>query len=398
MAQEYQPKRFFRHAPNRLLNRYFSEHRVLAEVDFAKLTETQVEPIYEAWLKLPEDTRNDMERDFQEVDDLAAEGGTKAILDEARFHDEDLAEQFAKLKGFHERALWTLLERPKYWPGAVYFHRADSVPDSYWRRRKNVPRKPANYDQSSAEVRKLEQDLGNYFFTMQGRGNRNCKVECYRRGDLDCFFAYPEDYAQASVEWAGKKFTRRVHHPAFEIIFVYSQAEGTLDVYLAGDRKPVADLQAIFAQAILKAELGPDEKDERVYELGRLRARNFQFNYAPESGITDVAVCRMRMKIHGKKEHIALDADPSYNKLAIFDLLDKVTKGIPVAQMALNKVGFKVTFAHTPGARRQPTRTFDISWPNSCNLKHDGRDLIIRKMLADSDIEPREPSLPDRAT
>ncbi len=397
MAQEYQPKRFFRHAPHRLLKRYFAERGVLAEVDFGKLTETQVEPIYEAWLNLPEDARNEMERDFQEVDDLATEGGTKAILDEARFHGEDLAEQLAKLKGFHERALWTLLERPKYWPGAVYFHRADSVPDSYWRGRKNVPRKPANYDQNSPEVRQLEQNIGNYFFTMQGRGNRNCKVECYRRGDLDCFFAYPEDYAQATVEWAGKKFTRRVHHPAFEIIFVYSQADGMLDVYLAGDRKPVADLQAIFAQAILKSELGPDEEDERVYELGPLRSRTFQFVYAPESGIVAVAVCRLRLKVHGKNERIGLEADPSYNKLAVFDLLDRVTKGIPLAQMALTKVGIKVTFAHTPGARRQPTRTFDISSPNYCSLRHDGRDLIIRKMLADSGIEPREPAKQERA-
>lgn len=396
MAREYQPRQFFRQVPNRWLKRYFDGKNVLAEVDFAKLPETKVEPIHEAWLKLPDDARNDMERDFREVHDLATEGGNKAILDEAQFHGEDLTGPFAKLDDFHERALWTLLERPKFWPGAVYFHRADSVPQSYWRERKNVPRKPANFDQNSAEVQKLEKDISAYLFTMQGRG-QNCKVECYRRGDLDYFFAYPEDYAQASVEWAGKKFMRRIHHPAFEIIFVYSRAEGKLAIYLAGDRKPVPDLQAIFAEAILKAELGPDEKDECVYELAPLRFRTFQFTYAPESGITDVAVCRLRLAVHGRKDRITLEADPSYNKQAIFDLLDKVTKGIPLVQMTVNRVGIKVTFAHAPGARRQPTRTFDITWPNSCNLKHDGRDLIIRKMLADSGIEPREAPKPDKA-
>jgi hypothetical protein len=50
MAQEYQPRRFFRNAPNRLLERYFAKHKALSEVDFGALTETQVEPIYEAWL------------------------------------------------------------------------------------------------------------------------------------------------------------------------------------------------------------------------------------------------------------------------------------------------------------------------------------------------------------
>ena len=86
-------------------------------------------------------------------------------LDEARWHDEDLAEQFAKLTGFHEHAFWTLLERPKYWTGALAFHHADSVPFSYGRKRKNVPRKPASGE--PAGVRQLEQNLSDHFRKMQ---------------------------------------------------------------------------------------------------------------------------------------------------------------------------------------------------------------------------------------
>jgi hypothetical protein len=43
--------------------------------------------------------------------------------------------------------------------------------------------------------------LINYFHE-EGRGN-NCKVDCYKRGKLNYFFAYPEDYAEASIEWDG---------------------------------------------------------------------------------------------------------------------------------------------------------------------------------------------------
>jgi hypothetical protein len=394
MVQEYQPRRFFRNAPNLLLQRYFAARNVLSEVDFDALTETQVEPIYGAWLTLSDDARKEMEQDFQDIDDLATEGGSKAIMDEARWHGEDLAEQFASLTGFHEHAFWTILERPKYWLGALAFHHADTVPLSYWRKRKNVPRKPASVDAIS--IRQLEQNLSNYFHKMQGRGE-NCKVDCYNRNDLDYFFAYPEDYAQASVEWVGKEFKRRPHHPAFEIIFVYSQNDGTLDIYLTGDRKPVPDLQAIFADTILKAELGPDEKDERIYDLNPMRSRQFQFVYGPESGIADVAVKKLRLTVYGKKERILLEADPTYNKHAIFDLLDKVAKGIPLTQMAVTQVGIKVTFAHNPTSRKVSARSFDINWPNSCSLKHDKRDLIIRKLLADSGIEPREPAKDDSA-
>ena len=394
MARHYQPKRFFRHAPNRLLQRYFADRNLLHEVDFDALTETQVDLIYEAWLKLPEDARNVIEQDFQDIDELATEAGSKAILDEARWHGEDLAQQFASLAGFHEHAFWVNLERPKYLPGALAFHHADAVPASYWRKRKNLPRRPASVDPVS--VGKLEQNLGNYFHTMQGRG-QNCKVDCYRRNNLDYFFAYPEDYSQASVEWVGKEFKRRPHHPAFEVIFVYSQNDGSLDIHLSGDRKPVPDLQVIFADMILKATLGPDEKDERVYDFNPLRSRDLQFVFRPESGIADVAVKKLRLQVHGTSERIVLEADPSNNKQAVFDLLDKVTRGIPLSQMTITQVGIKVTFAQCALSRKPCVRTFDIYWPNSCSLKHDGLDLIIRKMLADSGIEPREPAKDESA-
>jgi hypothetical protein len=38
----------------------------------------------------------------------------------------------------------------------------------------------------------------------------------------------------------------------------------------------VPDLQAIFADTILKSELGPDEKDERVYDLNPVRSRQLK--------------------------------------------------------------------------------------------------------------------------
>lgn len=73
-----QPRRFFRNASNRLLKRYFIARDALPEVDFGALTETQVEPIYEAWLKLSDDARKGMEQDFQDIGELATEGRIKS--------------------------------------------------------------------------------------------------------------------------------------------------------------------------------------------------------------------------------------------------------------------------------------------------------------------------------
>lgn len=114
MGQQYSPKSFFRKIPNLFLQQYFCTRNVLIDFDFGKLSETKIEPLYEAWLNLPEDIRNEIEQEFQEIVELATEGGSKAILDVARQHEEDLAIKFSTLKGFHEHAFWTFLERPKY--------------------------------------------------------------------------------------------------------------------------------------------------------------------------------------------------------------------------------------------------------------------------------------------
>ena len=387
MSKHYSPKSFFRSTSNAYLKRYFSERGVLRDVPFDALSEMQIAPIYEAWLKLPEDVRNEMERDFQVINEMACEAGARAILDEAKWHGEDLVEQFASLEGFNEKAFWTFLERPKYWVGASAFHHADTVPTSYWRKRKNLMRSPAKEDAES--IRQLENHLSHYFHRTQGRG-QNCKVDCYKRGALDYFFAYPEDYARSSIEWEGKEIKRRSHRPAFEVIFVYSQGEGTLNVFLSGSRKTVPELQAIFVDAILGLELGENQTDERVYDLALLKQAEMQFNYSPESGITQVAVKKLRLKIRGTNERITLEADPTHNDRAVYDLLGKLRITFPLSQIDITQVGFVVTFAHQPSRGKPVTRSFDICWPNSCTLGHDGRDAVIRQMLADSGIEPRD--------
>ena len=51
----------------------------------------------------------------------------------------------------------------------------------------------------------LADRIRNYFHRTEGRG-KNCVVETFRRGELDYFFAYPEDYSQQSIEWVDGEF------------------------------------------------------------------------------------------------------------------------------------------------------------------------------------------------
>lgn len=386
MAKHYSPRNFFRQVPNKLLAQYFSKHGLMTNIDFSKLSETKIDAVYEEWLRLPEDVRNNHEQQFQEINEMATEGGSKAILDEANYYEENLAEKFAGFKGFYERAFWTYLERPYYWKGATVFRHADTIPQSYWRKRKNLPRKPANVNNEA--IKALEYKLSDYFHHKEGRG-KNCQVECYKRNELDYFFAYPEDYAQASIEWDKKALIKRHHHPAFENIFVFSSCDGTLDIYTNGNKKIVADLQAIFSETILNAKLVNEVKDNRVYDLRPLLSRSFQFIYSPSSGIIDTLVTKFRLVLYGQNEYITLQVDPSEDKYSIYNLLEKIGKSVYLPRVGVTQVRLKVKLAHPSKPDKHKTVSFDITYPNSCNLKHNDENMVIRKMLLDSGIEAK---------
>lgn len=91
-------------------------------------------------------------------------------------------------------------------------------------------------------------------------------------------------------------------------------------------------LQSFFAEAILKeTELKPDEDDNRVYDLNPLRDRNFPFIYDAGSGIGSVVVSKLRLSSKvNEGDRIALEADSKIDSDAVYDLLDRVAKSVPM--------------------------------------------------------------------
>ncbi len=216
-------------------------------------------------------------------------------------------------------------------------------------------------------------------------------VEPFRRGDLDYFFGFPEDYSQQSIEWVNGEFGRRPHNPAFEVIYVYSQKEGSLDLNFRGSYKGIEPLQGMFAMAILKLpELPPDPKDERVYDLNPLRQKGFDFVYDAGSGIQDVVVKKLRLSSKVKEgDRITLEADAIHSRDAAYELLDKISKSIPLHLYNVTRV--ELTASIVVDANTPPKAvTIRITHPNSCSLKYDELDLKLRDMLNASGIEPKE--------
>ncbi len=366
--------------PIHLLARYFEGREGLQTLQSAATNDAPLDDLFAAWLELPDGLRHDMDAEFREIFELSCDKGFRAIIDEAAWNQAsepqalmEFVGKLAALANHYERALVTFIEHRRFWKGATLFFHADTLP--YWRKRKNLPHVPAAVDGDS--LRELEALISSYFHRAEGRG-KNCVVEPFRRGELDYFFAYPEDYSQQSVEWVEGKFARRPHNPAFEVIFVYSQREGSLDLNYRGAPKAVEPLQGMFATAILKLpELPCDPKDGRVYDLNLLSQRSFDFIFDQGSGIKTVAIKKLRLSSKVKRgDRVTLEADASGGPHAVHDLLEKFGNALPLHLYNVTQVELAASVM-TDASKPSKSVAIRITYPNSCSLKYDELHLKL---------------------
>jgi hypothetical protein len=395
MARHYSTRDFFRQMPNALLARYFQDQGLFGDLDFAAMKEGKPDELFSAWLELADSQRREMDMESQEIFEMSCEKGFRAIIDEAGWQLQDdqdglisFIEKLSALPNHYERAMITFLDHYEFWRGATRFYHADSL--TYWRKRKNMSNQPAVVDEAS--LQQLAYLIRNYFHRTEGRG-KNCIVEPFRRGELDYFFAYPEDYSQHSIEWVDGEFGRRPHNPAFEVIYVYSQKEGSLDLHFRGSYMAIEPLQGMFAQAILKLdELPPDPKDERVYDLNPLIQKDFNFIYNAGNGIERVTVRKLRLSSRViKGDRITLEADSSDNADAVYDLIDEIKSALDLSRYNVTQVELAASVV-TDEDKPPKKITIRITYPNSCSLKYDEVGLKLRAMLEASRIEPKEPA------
>ncbi len=395
MARHYATRDFFRQMPNPLLARYFHARGVFADLDIAALPEPQPDALWVAWLTLDDTQRHAMDTAFRDIAALSCEKGCRAILDDAAWYFSTnqeahaaFVEPLASLANHGERAMTTFLDHPACWRRATRFYHADALPA--WRKRTHLPHVPAAVDEAS--LQELAAGMSSYFRRTEGRGTR-CVVEPLRRGTLDYFFAYPEDYSQHSVEWVDGQFGQRPHHPAFEVIYVYSQPDGTLDVNIRGARTAVEPLQGLFAAAILKqTALPPDPTDDRVYDLHALREPGFEFVYESGSGIQDVVVTALRLTSRVTTgDRLTVEADTVGHPTAVYDLLARLGSAVPLHLYRVTQVELAVSVITE--ITQPPQRvTIRLTHPNACSLPYDDLGLTLRAMLHTSGIEPTAPA------
>ena len=387
MAHHYTLKNFLRLASNELLAEYFQTRGIDLGINPKTLRHRNVEPLAEAVDRLSEDQQAEINLDFQKVEVMASGPGLRQIVEEARFQAIDLAAELALQKSLLNRVFWTYLRFPSVFDLAAQF----AVPllaGRYWKR--GLPVRGTIGDPKE-RVKALEEAVSGYFHREEGRG-KACKVDYRGRGAIHQFHAYPEDYPAAPLAWSKIGLEPHPYRPAFEVVFVFHEDEGSLDIYFEGGKPTVERLWQVFGATALGID-DLQKPDKPSYALEGLKSRHFAFVRPPDSPIVDVRVKRLGFAMLGyPSTKVTVETDIARDPHAIHDMIgrtftrdDAPSGHFALSQAKVISAGLRATIDRRDG-KAPLIRSFDLS-ERTCSLKHEGPDLLLRRMLVDSGID-----------
>lgn len=367
----YNPKTVLRQVSNALLKEFFETRGHEMPIAWDRIGETQIQSVYDAFLRLPERARREIELDMQDLHAVATEEGMRVLAEAARSHDPSDADSLARLDGRYDKAMWALLRRPDTWAKAVTFAHADRLPPRYWEKRNSLPKQPPD----TTATDRFADAISAFFVQAEGRG-RLSRVEVFRRTSaLDYFFVYLSDYPDTDITWNDEEqLVREKRRHAFEIVYAFDRDAGTLDMYARGGRKVIRPLQEIFADVMLGVSLAPEDPDACPYRVDDLKHRSFAFPTDAEDGITEVAIRRMRLSVLGNdRKQFTVSLPDCGDREAMYDSLETEIDqdNLPLALLRVERATITMDLA---GRGRVRKLTFEVG-PKSCNLKGKREEL-----------------------
>lgn len=379
MAQ-YSPKKIIRSISKPLLKRYFDGCELLDDFDWDGYKSGDPDPITDAIEGLAANEQAAVETDLFTVSELATDGGSRLIYEEATFWKRPWASELEAMANDCERAMLALIHDRQLLDRALAYSEIDRFGESRWKRWPVGKRLQVTDDQDGlvTALRSIFKD--------QGRGAR-CHIETYDRRDPErfCCFAYPEDYPKTDLGYDDKnRFSRQTRRTATEIIFVYRREEGVLEMVGKGDRKQKEKIAEAFCKKMLGLKTLPDPRTNPPYDLAVLKRRNFSFKTDPADNVESVEVRLLRFDLPGKGyRRLVLSARPTPEVPDVLQALveEAIDKSkFPLSELHVSQAKLSMRFRGKEG-RRGKILTFEVTYPDRCNLKDHGYDAIARKYL-----------------
>ena len=248
MPAHYNLRSCLRQLSRELLTELLNHHAIDVALDLSTLKKQQIDPIFAAINAVPNDRRLPRDEDLRHIVSLATPGGISQIIEEARFQGAEIIQDLHPIASLIDRAAWACLHHRPVFEKATRLAVRDLLPGRYWKRRLPISALP-DADLSSA-VKRLETAISTYFTQQEGRG-RACFIDYLRRGNLHHLFAYPEDFPASPLAWTGQGLGPHRYRPAFEVVFVFDDAAGWLDIYCEAGKETVEQLRSLFAKSVV---------------------------------------------------------------------------------------------------------------------------------------------------
>jgi hypothetical protein len=388
---------FLRRAPNALLRSFFESYPAFAGFDWTTVSERRVDPVLECYMELPSADRERVLRIFRRVEALANSEGSQVLIEAARDENAEIAARLGAMGNSRERALWTCMNHPRVFESARTLSHIDRLPKRSWETRK-VPAVPSFQATDDMKV-ELGLRVAAFFQALQGRGELCAVDHGSRDGGVEYFFAYPADYADELIGYdeAGQ-FERKNYHPAFQIVFGYHPADGTLDIYAQGGSAIRDHLARAFCTAALGFEQAPELCPVPCLDLELFKNRNLTFPTKPGDQFSLVRAKSMRLEFHtGTCGRVTFEIDGRRRGGSVHDviadLLDE--KHAHLNDATVLSVVMQA-FIRTPTGKDR-SLTFRLTAPSFCDLEDTPEELALRRYLREWGIEKDAVSLEDAA-
>jgi len=371
MARMFEPRKVLKQIANPLLREFFARRGELAEVAWDDLSEHKVEPVFEAWQALPERQKLEVQVILRDINELADHRGMAVLAEEILWRNPSLADDFKAQASKQDKAMWVYLHLPEAFNEAALFARADALAAGrHWKRRNNLPSVALDVTQDMLDS--LGEALTSFYGPKQMRG-RYCKVVHYRRqGGADYFFAYLDDYPDKHIVFDGDSDqpTVRSDRYAFENVFVYNADDGSMEVFAQGGKPVWEPLQQAFCTSVLGRDVDPADPLRPTFRLDHLLTPDFPLPLEATDGVEEARITRMRIAPRGSAGYVEVKADPKASRNDIYRKIERWlrTEHVGTDGAKVLSASFSMRFSHD-GPGRAPTLSFDVSAPNSSNLK-----------------------------
>ncbi len=395
MAKQYSTNGFLQSIDDYSYIEQYFLNRSIKDFSYTKNTdkktkkqndEQAIKNIADIIAKQEEDTQQEIERDFSDINKLSDDKGIENLLNEAK--DQSVNPPVdALVQNGHDVSFWFFNNHKKV------FDEASAVQEfltSGWKR-VPVPSKSVDIVEKNKDA--LADALRAYYQKKDAGLGKGCLIDVYQKKDRVYVVAYVSARGVNDVipdETNDKKLKKTTRRESIEIYYLYLQGDdkdgGELEIKTKGGFTVQKELLEVFSQSVLKHTL---DDTKQKYDLDLLKNKDFALNYDTEDEVegwwlkgldlrTPDGQTKMSITI---KDESRVGSETMWQKLNDLQLANKMSS------LRLNRADMKIKFKKT---KKHPkgTKTFYITWKDTSSLNDiDDLDIKAGQVLKKSKID-----------